>query len=140
MKYVVILLLSLLGGSLSALCQTNAVSENVDQQNSAASLSSQRYKEIYGPWFYMPSFPIDLLSTTEKSINLYTEYSKQYSKVNPAYVIPSAMIKFHAIGYDNNIYEKNPSVDQNHVITYKVKSGLQKGSQSAYLTIIGVIQ
>lgn len=141
MKLTITLLIAFISYTLPTLAQTKvAEKESATRQDAAPKPTPRLYKGVYGKWFYMPSFSIDFASAGEKNVNLYTEYANQYKNVDPVYVIPQNMIKFHAIGFDETIFEVAPTIDASHVMKYKIKTGIVKESKSAYITIIGVIQ
>lgn len=141
MRLTIILLIAFISYTLSSLGQTNeSVKESTTKANVETRLTSRKYEEIYGKWFYMPSFPIDFSVTGNQIINLYTQYANQYKNANPAYVIPQDMLNFYIIGFDEDIFEISPSINTSHEIKYKIKSVVAKRSKSAYITIIGVIK
>ena len=88
-------------------------------------------------WFYMPSFNLDISSIGQKTVNLYQEYSKQFTKTGNDKFISNNPNAIDITTSTNKIYQANEldyivtefdkkyidtiSIDNQGVMTYTVK-------------------
>ena len=124
--------------------QTGAVSDNIMVVNPATNVV-KKVKAVMPKFFYMPSIVFDISVVGTFNRNLYNEYINQFG--SPMVIssgstegIPTLLasqLEYYITYYDTNIFD-NLAIDQNGVLTYRVKNS--NASEKTFMNIVFVVK
>lgn len=124
--------------------QTGAVSDNIMVVNPATNVV-KKVKAVMPKFFYMPSIVFDISVVGTFNRNLYNEYINQFgspmvSSSGSTEGIPTLLasqLEYYITYYDTNIFD-NLAIDQNGVLTYRVKNS--NASEKTFMNIVFVVK
>ena len=105
----------------------------------------KQMKAVMPKFFYMPSVVFDISVIGTYSRNLYNEYINQFGTpavksagaVEGIPTLLASQLEYYITYYDTNIFE-NLSIDQNGVLTYRVKNS--SASEKTFMNIVFVVK
>lgn len=105
----------------------------------------KQMKAVMPKFFYMPSVVFDISVIGTYSRNLYNEYINQFATpaiksagaVEGIPTLLASQLEYYITYYDTNIFE-NLSIDQNGVLTYRVKNS--SASEKTFMNIVFVVK
>jgi len=105
----------------------------------------RQVKAVMPKFFYMPSVVFDISVIGTYTRNLYNEYINQFATpaiksagaVEGIPTLLASQLEYYVTYYDTNIFE-NLSIDQNGVLTYRVKNS--SASEKTFMNIVFVVK
>lgn len=123
---------------------TGVTTDNIVVADPATGVLRQ-VKAVMPKFFYMPSVVFDISVIGTYSRNLYNEYINQFGTppikstgaVEGIPTLLASQLEYYVTYYDTNIFE-NLSIDQNGVLTYRVKNS--SASEKTFMNIVFVVK